>query len=337
MKNHQYIFSQPNKFISTVKELSYPDAEYVTVRFIACGICGGDYSTYIGRRKCYPISLGHEFVGEIIKIGENISDYHIGQKVISDFNYRCGKCKYCLSGRSHLCIENNIQLFSNRAYAQYGNIHKNYLISIPDIPDINRACFIEPLSCVIHAMKSIKHTASSNVLINGCGSIGTMAIFYLSKILHYKNIYVYDINESRLENVIQCFGVCNFMVCHVSPDIIIECTNQENGMSNALSIAEPGSAICIMSHLYGIDTSFIYEKICQKELIAYFPLRNGGKENLLQAIDLITKYWTHEYDILYHSYCNLRYILKNKPSLPYNKQVFDITNAVWDSTCLENP
>lgn len=337
MKNYQYIFSQPNELISIVKELSIPDAEYVTVKFIACGICGGDYSTYIGRRKYYPISLGHEFVGEIINVGENVFDFHIGQKVISDFNYRCGKCKYCLSGHSHLCIDNNVQLFSNRAYAQYGNIHKEYLIGIPDIPDINRACFIEPLSCVIHAIKSIPNTPSSFILVNGCGSIGTMAVFYLTKILHYKNIYVYDINMDRLKNVIQCFGVHNFMLCCVSPDIIIECSNQEKGITDALTIADPGAVICIISHLYGVDTSFIYENICKKELKAYFPLRNGEKENLLQSIDLITKYWEQEYDILYNSYCNLNYILKNKPKLPYNKQIFDITNAVWDSTCSESP
>lgn len=129
MKNHQYIFSQPHTIIPIVKELPAPDKDYVTVRFIACGICGGDYSTYIGRRKNYPNSLGHEFVAEIIKKGENVSNFSIGQKVISDFNYRCGKCQYCLSGRSHLCIKNNIQLFSNRAFAQYGNIHKSYLVS----------------------------------------------------------------------------------------------------------------------------------------------------------------------------------------------------------------
>lgn len=327
MKNHQYIFSQPHTIIPIVKELPAPDKNYVTVRFIACGICGGDYSTYIGRRKNYPNSLGHEFVAEIIKKGENVSNFSIGQKVISDFNYRCGKCQYCLSGRSHLCIKNNIQLFSNRAFAQYGNIHKSYLLGIPDVTDMARACFIEPLSCVIHAIKCIPHISSSNIFICGCGSIGTMATFYLSKVLKYKNIYVYDINESRLKNVIKCFGVQYFMPSRVSPDLIIECTNQEKGVAYALDIAIPGSAICIMSHLYGVETSFIYNQICQKELQSFFPLRNGKKENLLEAIDLIVNNWEQSYKELYCTYYDIYYIFENKLSLPCNKQIFDITNA----------
>lgn len=331
MKNLQYICSAPQTMQLKEDDLPEPAGDYVEVKYLYCGICGGDYSTYVGRRNQYPYSLGHEFVAEITKTGRNITDLSVGQKVISDFNYRCGKCQYCRTGRSHLCVENNIQLFSSRAFSQYGLIHKKYLTSISDMDNWALACFIEPLSCVLHAMKSFKHNSISHIFINGTGSIGSMAVFYLCRVLHYKNIYVHDINEARLNNILQCFDAKNFMSSNMTPDIIIECTNQLDGVVNAIRLAAPGTTLCVMSHLYGTNTSFIYEEICKKELHAYFPLRNGEKTNLYQAMDLIIKYWEAKFNILYGVYDNLSYIFRHKSSIPQNKQIFDIINADWDS------
>lgn len=331
MKNLQYICSGPQTIQLKEDDLPEPSYDYLAVKYLYCGICGGDYSTYMGRRNQYPCSLGHEFVAEIIKTGKNITNLSVGQKVISDFNYRCGKCQYCRTGHSHLCVQNNIQLFSNRAFSQYGLIHKNYLTPISDMDNWALACFIEPLSCVLHAMESFSHNPTSHIFINGTGSIGTMAVFYLCKVLHYKNIYVYDTNEARLNNILQCFDAQNYRLSNMTPDIIIECTNQPDGVANAIRSAAPSTTLCVMSHLYGIDTSFIYEAICKKELHAYFPLRNGDKTNLYRAIDLIIKYWEDGFNILYGVYDNLRYIFQHKSSIPQNKQIFDIIDADWDS------
>jgi len=84
--------------------------EYAVIEYLYCGICGGDYSVYLGRRQAYPISLGHEFVGRIISVGKNVTNLKNGQYVISDLNYRCGECKFCKRGQSHLC-EKTILVF----------------------------------------------------------------------------------------------------------------------------------------------------------------------------------------------------------------------------------
>lgn len=332
MRNRNYLCTEPYTIQLKEDNLPEPHGNYVAVRYLYCGICGGDYSTYLGRRNQYPISLGHEFVAEIIKTGKNVSCLSVGEKVISDFNYRCGKCHYCQTGRSHLCTENSVQLFSNRAFAEYGLIHQNYLIPISGINNLPLACFIEPLSCVIHAMKSFNHSPESHIFINGVGSIGTMTAFYLCKVLHYKNVYVYDVNISRLQSVVQCFHTKEYILDEVAPDIIVECTNQLDGVNHALQIALPGTTICIMSHLYGLNTSFIYEEICKKELNACFPLRNGDKTNLYQAMNFITKYWEDTFNILYGIFNNLNYIFQSKCDIPQNKQIFDIINADWDLT-----
>ena len=88
---------QPHKFINIRSYL--PDSipvEYVRIKYLYCGICGGDYSRYLGYRTEYPISLGHEFVAQILDYnGLQSTDFKKGDYVVSDFNYRCNNCSYC--------------------------------------------------------------------------------------------------------------------------------------------------------------------------------------------------------------------------------------------------
>lgn len=326
MKSKVYYCIKRGSFKESILELpETPEQDYVLVQYLFCGICGGDYSTYIGRRNTYPTSLGHEFVAKVIQTGENVKNVSPGQYVISDFNYRCGKCIYCNDNKSHLCVENNIQFFSNLAFAEYGMIHQDYLYKINMSSNLARACFIEPLSCVIHAIEMMPAVFHLPILINGVGSIGTMMVFYLNKVLHCPNIYIKDTNVSRLENISKCFNVKQYEQS-VVPNIIYECTNTIEGIKEALKIASSGSSICIMSHLYGENTSFIYEELCQKELTAYFPLRNGERKNIYCAIDYIEKYWCKEMDALYFIDNDINRIFQSKPVTPFNKQILDISN-----------
>lgn len=327
MKNKVYYCTQKGVFEKNIVELPIQlDSNYVFVKYLFCGICGGDYSTYIGRRKSYPYSLGHEFVAKIIRVGENVNSLSLGQYVISDFNYRCGVCDYCHSNKSHLCDKNDIHFFSNRAFAEYGMIHQNYLYKINMSTHLARACFMEPLSCVIHAIEITSPNSHLPILINGVGSIGTMMVFYLSTILHWTNIYINDINKSRLNNIMRCFNVKLYEPI-VKPDIIYECTNSIAGVRDALHIASLGTSICVMSHLYGENTSFIYEECCRKELTAYFPLRNGERENIYRSIDCIEKYWVPQMDTLYYISDDIEEIFHQKPYVPYNKQILNISKV----------
>ena len=322
MRNKIYFCTAPLKMEPTMVELDNPMKNYVTVQYLYCGICGGDYSTYIGRRNCYPMSLGHEFVGKVIAIGEDVTKLHIGDYVISDFNYRCGKCSYCLSGKSHLCLKNNIQKFSNRAFAQFGNIHENYLHVIPQMTYLSKACLIEPLSCVIHACKMCKFTPDMRIVINGCGSIGMLFVFYLTQVLSFKNIFIIETNASRKKNILSNFPVMSYDVAKKdSFDYIIECSNSIEGMRTSLDLCGLGGHICIMSHIYGINTSFVYESICKKELISTFPLRNGNVDIIRAAIKYINSYWLDEYNQMLGLFNNIYEAFDSKETTPYNKQI----------------
>lgn len=328
MDNKGFILTENKKFIKDTSDISiYQNKDFILLKVLYCGICGGDYSCYIGRRNEYPKSLGHEFVGEIVEIGENVFNYKCGDIVISDLNYRCGECIYCTKNESHLCKHNNIENFSNRAFYQYISIHQSYLVKLERSQFLYRYTLIEPLSCIIHAFNKV--STPKNILINGCGSIGMLAAFYSKNILNINNIYVYDVNKTREKDVSEYFDVSIFdNKEYNNMDLIFECSNSVSGVANIINNSSNGTNICFMSHLYGENTSFIYEGLCKKELNATFPLRNGKKDNLYLAYKIITNYWKNEYDNMLKIYDlkNIEMIFQNKPHLPSCKQILQVNN-----------
>ena len=303
--------------------------DYIRVKYLYCGICGGDYSRYIGYRKSYPISLGHEFVAEII--GKNISEdilLNVGDYVVSDFNYRCGTCTYCMNGKTHLCIQNDKGLFSNRAFSLYADIHYSYLVktNIP-VTKIYRATAIEPLSCIIHALNHYNINKINSIFIFGTGNIGMLCAFYLGTFLT-KDVYIFDSNQQRVENIINTLN-CKKGVVNKNYDLIIEATNSSSGLFNCIQSCSFNSEICSFSHLYGQETDSIYDKLVSKEISIYFPLRNGAKENLRQASDIVENLWLDNFDklIYIHETNDINMAFKNKLSHSEPKQIIKFTVA----------
>ena len=326
MKNRGYLLTDAGCFHLVERDLPNELPEHsVLLRIEYCGICGGDYSCYLGRRPEYPKSLGHEFVGTVLSMGEEVQAFQVGDFVISDLNYRCGKCAYCLSGKSHLCISNNIERFSNRAFFQYMVIDETYLYRIK-MPSslLYRAALIEPLSCVIHSYDQLKPFDWKTILINGCGSIGTLFCFYLKHVLRDCDISVYDVNIHRSAALSNHFGVkCVRSLSEESFDGVYECTNSPVGMKHSLQSVKRGGVFCVLSHLYGEQTSFVYETICKKELLPICPLRNGSPINVSAAIEYIETFWTSSLDSLIGIYAfdSLPDVFRAKEQIVFNKQV----------------
>ena len=289
------------KFINVKSYL--PDeipTDYVRVKYLYCGICGGDYSRYLGYRNEYPISLGHEFVAQIIDLNcHQVLDFCKGDYVISDFNYRCGNCCYCKRGKSHLCTKNDIGLFTNRAFSLYADIHYNYLFKIdPSIGSFYRATNIEPLSCILHGIENYDLSKINRILIYGVGNIGMLCAFYLHNYCG-KDVSLYDIFKEKCILVADTLG-CN--IAHFDEaydyDLVIEATNSVAGLIDCIMNCKFNQTICSFSHLYGQDTKDIYTTLVKRENNIYFPLRNGAKGNLSRASQIINEKWSAREDNL---------------------------------------
>lgn len=298
--------------------------EFVYVEYLYCGICGGDFSVYCGYRKSYPMSLGHEFVARVISVGKEVDNVHPGQYVVSDFNYRCNECIYCTSAKSHLCLKNDVGLFSNRGFARFATVHSSYLVPIKPPEYLPRACLVEPLSCVIHACNTTGIHHGMNILICGGGGIGMLFCFLLRAIYQDMNITLSEKNPNKSKLLCKHFSIQPYAPdINKEYDLIVDCSNSAIGLEFALDCAQRGDRICIMSHLYGLDTTFVYEQACKKELRCSFPLRNGERSNLQLASKYIAQYWLNEYDDMLTIYDDVAVAFAEKKDSPFCKQIIN--------------
>src|SRR5438876_5501624 len=175
----------------------------VLIRVERTGICGTDLHIYKWddwARKTIPVPMvvGHEFVGEIVAVGSNATDFHAGEIVSGEGHVVCGRCRNCLAGRRHLCKDNKgIGVYRPGAFAEY--------IALPMTnvwhhdPSINRdvAAIFDPFGNAVHTALSFP-VLGEDVLITGAGPSGMMAAAVVRH-AGARHVVITDVNEHRLE------------------------------------------------------------------------------------------------------------------------------------------
>jgi 2-desacetyl-2-hydroxyethyl bacteriochlorophyllide A dehydrogenase len=150
----------------------------VLIRPTRIGICGSDVTFYLGHREAnYPHVLGHELVGEVIAVAEDVSKFRAGQRVVVEPNYPCGTCRFCLSGRGRICPnKKSMGVNLPGCFADYVAAPAEFVWTVPDnIPDQDAAA-IEPLAVALHALSQSDACMGDTVAVVGCGAIGLLLI-----------------------------------------------------------------------------------------------------------------------------------------------------------------
>jgi threonine 3-dehydrogenase len=175
----------------------------VLIRVRRAGICGTDLHIYnwdewAQRTIPVPMVIGHEFVGEIVDTGTNVSDFHRGDIVTGEGHVVCGRCRNCLAGRRHLCAH-TMGVGVNRpgAFADYIALPMTNIWHHKDNIDLDIAAIYDPFGNAVHTALSFPVLAE-DVLITGAGPIGIMAA---AVVRHSGARYVVitDVNPYRLE------------------------------------------------------------------------------------------------------------------------------------------
>ena len=175
----------------------------VLVKIKKTSICGTDvhiynWDSWSQKTIPVPITIGHEFVGEIADIGDNVLGLEIGERVSGEGHLVCGACRNCLAGKRHLC-KNTKGVGVNRdgAFAEYLAIPAtNVWRCSPDLEDDILSCF-DPLGNAVHTALSFD-LIGEDVLITGAGPIGIMAAA-ICKHVGARHVVVTDINDYRLQ------------------------------------------------------------------------------------------------------------------------------------------
>ena len=174
----------------------------VLVKIMASGICGSDVHGYLGLtgRRIAPMTMGHEFSGQIVKLGSKVKSFDLGARVIVQPLNFCGKCIYCQQGNTNMCI--NGKLFGvmavDGAMAEYLAVPEKLLFKLPEKCSYEIGAMAEPFAVAYGAVKKAGDLKDKNVLIVGAGTIG-LCILQVVKLQNPKLIVVSDLSDDRLK------------------------------------------------------------------------------------------------------------------------------------------
>lgn len=185
--------------IETVPVPEINDNE-VLIKVKACGICGTDPHIYNGHFPApMPLIQGHEFAGEVVKIGASVTSVAVGDRVTADINISCGNCYYCRTGQKLFC-ENIKQLgvHTNGAFAEFVKAPENNTYKLPEGMSWEEGAYIEPLACVIRGQERANVVMGDIVAIIGAGPMG-LAHAVMAKLNGASKVIISEMNKARLQ------------------------------------------------------------------------------------------------------------------------------------------
>ncbi len=175
----------------------------VLIRVHYTGICGTDLHIYKWdpwAQKTIPVPMvvGHEFVGAVVAVGSNVSDFHPGEVVSAEGHVVCGRCRNCLAGRRHLC-KDTVGIGVNRpgAFAEFISVPMTNVWHHRAGVDPEVAAIFDPFGNAVHTALAFS-VLGEDVLITGAGPIGIMAIPVLRH-AGARHVVITDVNEYRLD------------------------------------------------------------------------------------------------------------------------------------------
>lgn len=150
----------------------------VMIQPAIAGICGTDISFFAGHRTVpYPFILGHEVTGRVVALGADVTKFRVGQRVIVEPNYPCGKCALCLAGRGAVCAQKeSMGVNSPGCFAQRTIAPAEYVWALPDQISDADAATIEPQAVSMHALCQSGAKPGDTVAVLGCGVVGLLLI-----------------------------------------------------------------------------------------------------------------------------------------------------------------
>ena len=179
-----------------------PKSNEVLIRIKAAGICHSDvhYREGVSSVDHLPITLGHEVAGEIEKLGSEVTNYQVGDRVCINYMVTCGKCKYCVQGTEQFCVEGKmIGKNIDGGYAEKITVPTRGIFKIPDSVSFEHAAVMMCSSSTsLHALRKTRFKKGETIAIFGLGGLGISAL-QLAKEIGAKEIYTIDINSSKLD------------------------------------------------------------------------------------------------------------------------------------------
>ncbi|MBN2300368.1 MAG: L-threonine 3-dehydrogenase [Acholeplasmataceae bacterium] len=204
----------------------------VLVKVLATSICGTDVHIYKwdkwsqGRIKP-PLTVGHEFSGEVIKIGSHVKKVNIGDIVSAETHIVCHECEFCRRGEFHICKNTKIiGVDTDGCFAEYAKMPAENLIINNSKINPKYLSIQEPLGNAVHTMLHFKITGKT-VAVVGCGPIGMMGV-NIAKVVGASKIIAIEVNDYRIR-LAKELGA-NVVINPLKEDVIARVLEETDGM-----------------------------------------------------------------------------------------------------------
>lgn len=173
----------------------------ILVKIKAAGVCHSDahYRAGISPVRPIPLTLGHEISGTVEKVGSQVRNVRIGERVCLHYNVSCGDCYHCTTGNDQFC-EKVLMLghYTNGGYAEFIAVPARNAIPLPDeIPFEQGATLMCASATAFHALRKSRVKAGDTVAIFGAGGLGQSAV-QLAHAFGALEVYAVDIHQEKL-------------------------------------------------------------------------------------------------------------------------------------------
>lgn len=166
-------YNAPRDFV--IKQVPVPECgpNDVLLKVSACGVCGTDAHIHEGEFiSKFPLIPGHESIGVVVKVGQNVKDFKEGDRCVADVGITCGHCFYCRRGNELLCENFNSRgVTMAGGFAEYIAYDSNKVYKIHNLSD-EEATLLEPAACAIHGLDKLRPPVGCDVLLMGAGPTG---------------------------------------------------------------------------------------------------------------------------------------------------------------------
>lgn len=296
----------------------YTGAGELLVRIHASGICGSDVMEWYRLHKA-PLILGHEIAGEVVKVGEGVNGFAVGDRVTATHHVPCSTCHYCLNGHETVCDT----LLSGTHFAPGGfceyvrlpaiNVERGTW-KLPDTLDYDAATFVEPLACVLRGQNTAGMNPGKSVLVLGSGISGLLHV-NLARATGAGLIVATDINAFRLgaakkfgadlalpatENIAQRFREANN---GLGADIVIVCASAKPAFMQALDAVERGGTILFFAPtMDGVTIPLSVNDLFWRRDVTLTTTYAGGPADCLAALELIHRNRVQVKEMITHTF-----------------------------------
>jgi len=266
------------------RKIPQPGINQVLIRVKAVGLCGSDIHFYeFGRIGDFvvtdPIILGHECSGLVVEVGRKVTRVSVGDQVVVEPGFPCGKCEFCRSGRYNVCRQ--VPFLgtppTNGAFAEFIVAPQDFVFKFPAHLSFEEATLAEPLAVAVQAVKRGKVALGETAVVIGAGPIG-LSILQTLVSTGISKVYITDLDDFRLRKA-EKLGAAKVVngqkkklrdVLNKSGDtgvdVAFEAVGNYDTINEAIAVARPGGRVVLVGIPLKKEVSFNIYEILTKEL-----------------------------------------------------------------------